>query len=265
LNENRYGARSELRLTARPVGGRTVLADVRFTAPYKVLHPFYDENDNMSVMLVSVSAGLLAGDRQSVAITVQEGARLAVTSQAFEKIHKMEEGAFAARDTRITVERDAALSYMPLPVIPFRDSAFRSQTEVRLAGASSRFFQSEIISCGRASRGERFAYREYRSLTRIYEGETLIYADNAVYRPGGASMEGFCLFEGYTHLGTCLMINQDISEERAEALRAAVYALPDGVGGITKTGYGGYCIRALANGSEPLLALSGEVRRILGL
>ncbi|MDR1157779.1 MAG: urease accessory protein UreD [Oscillospiraceae bacterium] len=264
MNENRYGAQSTLCVTARPAGGRTVLADVRFTAPYKILHPFYDENGSMSVMMVSVSAGILSGDSQKIDITVREGARLTVTSQAFEKIHKMDDGAFATRDTRLVVEKDAALSYAPLPVIPFKDSAFRSQTEVRLAEASSRFFQSEIISCGRASRGERFAYREYKSLTKIYEGETLIYADNAVYRPGSAPMERFCLFEGYTHLGTCLMVNQDISEEQTEALRAAVYALKDGVGGVTKTGYGGHCVRALANGSEPLLALNDKIREILG-
>jgi urease accessory protein len=263
LNENRYGAPSRLNITARSAGGRTVLADVSFTAPFKVVNPFYDEKDRMRVMLISVSAGIMSGDAQEIGVTVREGARLDVTSQAFEKIHKMDENGFAARRTRLVVEKNAALRYAPLPTIPFGGSAFRSETEVQLADSSSRFFQSEILSCGRASRGERFAYREYRSLTRIYQGETLLYADNAVYLPGGMSLESFCLFEGYTHLGSYLMINQDISEERAEALRAAVYSLEDGVGGITQTGCGGYCARALANGSEPLLAMGDKIREIL--
>jgi urease accessory protein len=205
----------------------------------------------------------MAGDDQRIEIAVKEGAQLSVTSQSFDKIHKMEEGGFARRHTRLTVEKDAALNYLPLPVIPFGDSAFRGETEVRLTDGSSRFFLSEILSCGRASRGERFAYREYRSATKIYAGETLVYSDNAVYLPGGAQMEDFCLFEGYTHLGNYLLIHQDLSEEQTKALRAAAHSLKDGVGGVTQTGYGGCCARALANGSEPLLAMSDEIRRIL--
>ncbi|MDR1205620.1 MAG: urease accessory protein UreD [Peptococcaceae bacterium] len=277
MSENRYGAASRLNLTARRAGNRTVLADVSFTAPFKVAHPFYlenrrenhgenrGENDRMSVTLISASAGIMSGDRQIIDITVKEGAWLEVTSQAFEKIHKMAEGGSARRHTRLTVEKNAALNYVPLPAIPFRDSAFRSETEVRLADASSRFFQSEILSCGRAARGERFEYREHKSLTKIYAGDTLIYSDNAVYVPGETPMEGFCLFEGYTHMGNFLMIHQDISEAQAEALGAAARSLKDGVAGVTRTGYGGYCARALSNGSEPLLALSGELRKILRL
>jgi urease accessory protein len=288
LNGNRYGAVSRLSLTARRAGGSTVLTDVSFTAPFKVAHPFYLEShgeshgknhnenhgeghgashggkDRMSLTLISASAGLMSGDSQVIDITVKEGAWLEATSQAFEKIHKMAEGGFARRHTRLTVEKNAALSYVPLPAIPFKDSAFRSETEVRLADASSRFFQSEILSCGRAARGERFEYREYKSLTKIYAGETLIYSDNTVYTPDSTQMEGFCLFEGYTHLGNFLMIHQDISEAQAEALGAAARSLKDGVAGVTRTGYGDYCARALSNGSEPLLALNGEIRSILG-
>jgi urease accessory protein len=228
-----------------------------------VTSPFYDGNDRMSVMLISVSAGIMSGDSQEIGISVNEGAELDVTSQAFEKIHRMEKGGFARRDTRIAIGKCAALTYSPLPTIPFRDSAFKNQTEVRLADSSSRFFQSEIISCGRVARGERFEFREYRSLTKVYEGDSLIYSDNAVYVPDNMDMNGFCLFEGYSHLGSFLLINQCLSAEQAEALREAVYSLKNGVGGLSLTGHGDYCVRALADGSEPLILLGEAIHDVL--
>jgi urease accessory protein len=244
---------------------RTVLADVSFTAPFKAISPFYRGDGHMRVMLISVSAGLMCGDEQEIGIDVQDGAWLDVTSQAFEKVHKMPDGSFARRHTRLSVGKGATLNYTPLPAIPFRDSAFKSETEVRLADHTSRFFQSEIISCGRASRGERFEYRAFESRTKIYAGPTLVYADNAAYIPGKAQMEGFCIFEGYTHFASYIMVHQNISEERAEELGEAVRSLNGGAGGLTRTGYGDYCARALSNGSEQLIGLGAELRRILGL
>lgn len=43
-------------------------------------------------MIISVSAGLMEGDRQDVFIHAKENSNLLCTSQAFEKIHKMNNG-----------------------------------------------------------------------------------------------------------------------------------------------------------------------------
>ena len=42
MRENQFGKLSEFYLTAAYRDGRTVMEDVSFTAPFKVMHPFYE-------------------------------------------------------------------------------------------------------------------------------------------------------------------------------------------------------------------------------
>ena len=66
MRENQFGKLSEFYLTAAYRDGRTVMEDVSFTAPFKVMHPFYEKKDVMTVMLLTASAGIMAGDRQEI-------------------------------------------------------------------------------------------------------------------------------------------------------------------------------------------------------
>ena len=61
--KNQFGKTSELRITAEGTEGRTRLADVYFTAPFKVMEPF-PLKGGLQVMLLSASAGVMAGDEQ---------------------------------------------------------------------------------------------------------------------------------------------------------------------------------------------------------
>ena len=69
-------------------------------------------------------------------------------SQAYEKIHKMENG-FAQRSIEIEIDANSELIYNPLPVIPFKNSAFKNSLSVNLKDSSSKFILNEILTCGR--------------------------------------------------------------------------------------------------------------------
>lgn len=235
-SENRFGRVSELRLRARARDGKTVVPEMFATMPFKVMHPFAASDAALpgfdtelhakpaEVMVMSVSAGIMAGDRQLMDVHVEQGAALRVTNQAFEKIHRMEDGGVAERTTAIHVAPGAWLDYAPLPQVPFADSAFSTRTCVELADTSARFIYSEILSCGRAARGERFAYRRYRNRVRIDVGGSPVFLDNTDYRPnatGGAmDMESTGFYEGFTHLANLVLVNLDIDEERVAVARA---------------------------------------------
>ncbi len=234
--ENRFGRMSELRLAARVRDDRTVVPEMFATMPFKVMHPFaagdaalpgFDPQVHArpaEVMVMSVSAGIMAGDRQLMDVCVEEGAALRVTNQAFEKIHRMEEGGTAERATQIRVAPGAWLDYAPLPQVPFADSSFSTCTKVSLADTSARFIYSEILSCGRAARGERFAYRRYRNRVSIDVAGVPVFLDNTDYRPstagGTMSMESTGFYEGFTHLANLVLVNLGIDEERFGAARA---------------------------------------------
>lgn len=259
MQTNPFGRTSELSLVLAP--GR--MRHLAFTAPFKVLHPFHQDGF-LQIMVVKVSAGIMAGDRQSIAITLEPGTKAEFLSQSYEKIHQMAEGE-AIREGRVTVGHDATLFYAPLPVLPFADSAFRSSFTIHLEDETSRLFYSDILACGRAARGERFAYRLYRSRVRITSGGTLLYADNFCFAPqeAGTDCEGFTQYEGYTHLGNYVLCHFPVCEEE---LRAHLQPMLDGhdcQAGLTRFGEDGLCLKVLASGSEMLVALQERIKAFL--
>ena len=128
-------------------------------------------------MIMCASPGIMEGDSQWIRIETERGARLAVTSQSYEKIHKMNNGC-ACRNTIIRIAGNSALRYRPLPVIPFGGSAFESRTAIELEDESSELIYEELLSCGRAACGERFAYRFFHSLSEVSCKGKLIYREN---------------------------------------------------------------------------------------
>ena len=202
--DNKFGKISRISACAALKDGRTILEDLSFTAPYKIMMPFEKENGGIQIMPLCASAGIMAGDSQEFSYHVKEGADLEVLSQSFEKIHKMDEGS-ASRTIEVQVDKNAALYYYPQPVIPFAQSAFDSKMTIHLEDETSKLFLLEIISCGRNAHEERFQYRRFSSKVLLYRGEKLIYRDNTRYEPDKMPMEGIGLYEGYTHMANLFL------------------------------------------------------------
>lgn len=177
LMENKFGKISRITACAALKNGKTILEDLSFTAPYKIMAPFAKENGGIQIMPLCASAGIMEGDSQEFSYHVKEGADLEVLSQSFEKIHKMDEGS-ASRTISVQVDPHAVLYYYPQPVIPFAQSSFTSTMTIHLADETSRLFLLEIISCGRNAHEERFQYRRFASKVQIFRGQKLIYRDN---------------------------------------------------------------------------------------
>ena len=202
--DNKFGKVSRISACAALKDGKTILEDLSFTAPYKIMTPFEKENGGIQIMPLCASAGIMAGDSQEFSYHVKEGADLEILSQSFEKIHKMDEGS-ASRTIEVQVDKNAALYYYPQPVIPFAQSAFDSKMTIHLEDETSKLFLLEIISCGRNAHEERFQYRRFSSKVLLYRGEKLIYRDNTRYEPDKMPMEGFGLYEGYTHMANLFL------------------------------------------------------------
>ena len=202
--DNKFGKVSRISACAALKDGKTILEDLSFTAPYKIMTPFEKENGGIQIMPLCASAGIMAGDSQELSYHVKEGADLEILSQSFEKIHKMDEGS-ASRTIEVQVDKNAALYYYPQPVIPFAQSAFDSKMTIHLEDETSKLFLLEIISCGRNAHEERFQYRRFSSKVLLYRGEKLIYRDNTRYEPDKMPMEGIGLYEGYTHMANLFL------------------------------------------------------------
>jgi urease accessory protein len=233
LPKSLYGRRSLLRTESVLREGKSVLRNTYFTAPLKLLPPRRPPageretfgaagSDRIIATMLSVSAGLMANDRYMIELQVGTGTELVWTSQAYEKLHKMEENTWAERDTLIEVAPNALLIYRPLPTIAFAGSDFRGYTRFNLADESSRLIYSDIFCAGRVAHGEIFQFRRFHQLVEISVGERLLYRDNTDYIPADTSLSGLGIFEGYSHSATIVLCHTGATltqiRERLEAL-----------------------------------------------
>lgn len=297
---NEFGRASRLELAAEARGGTTVLPRVYSTMPFRVMRPFAlpdaelvgaaaarareagELASGVQAMVMCASAGVMAGDDQRVCVSVGPGAALAVTTQAFEKIHRMPAPASARRTTRLEVAPGGYLDYRPQPQIPFAGSAYAARTEVELADPTAVLVYEEVLSCGRAARGERFGYRRYENRVLVRVAGVPVYLDNAVYVPELMDMEGLGLYEGFSHLANLVLVNAGVGEEAFLAARdylreetgviGAAAGGPVGAaeggeavaGGITRLGSGDVCVRLLGHRAQRLTDVLARVRALLG-
>ncbi|MCP1102259.1 urease accessory protein [Aequitasia blattaphilus] len=217
----------KLRIEAHVHNGRTVITDCFFTAPFKIVKPYYDKN-RAEVMIMQASAGILEGDKYEVEIVVKSGASLMVTGQSYTKLFKMDSG-YATQNVKITVESGASLFYLPCPIIPFGGSSFVSENEIHLQKGSE-FIMQDILACGRKGMGEEFKFRKYHSRVVVYENERLIFVDNTRLIPKEYEYHKMGYFEGCSHQGVAYFYGrkQIKSINKSESITAAITNLRKG-------------------------------------
>lgn len=253
--DSRYGRLSQLNMEITERYNKTIISDIYFTPPFKIMKPFY-ENGVMRILQMSASPGIMEGDCQKISISVKKGAKAELYSQSFEKIHKMEKDG-ATRSVDISIDSDSFFIYNPLPTIPYAGSDFKTTINVRLKDSSSVFIYEDMLISGRAARGERFAYRRYASLVNIYEDNSLSYRDNIIYRPGKMDIGGIGLYEDSTHLLGMAVCNMDVCEEIYKFFDA--YKEP---WGVTVNDRGYIIIRALGSSAQPLMEISHNIKSL---
>lgn len=256
--KNPYGKVSRFSITAAPREGETVLEDFSYTSPFKLMRPFPRKDGGIQVMMLAASPGVMAGDLQEFSFQIKEGALVEFVSQSYDKIHRMEQG-LARRDTSVSVAGGGTFYFHPQPMIPFEGSAFESRMKVRLEDETSRFFMSEILSCGRYARGETFAYRFYHNLVEIYRKEQLIYRDNTRYDPLLFPMDSLGMYESYTHLA-CIFLTPPRDPKKFSAETARLLEnTPQVTGGATRLPQGDMAVRILGMRGQILEELAAKI------
>lgn len=255
---NSIGYNARLDITTIFKEGKTEPVDLFYSSPYKLTNYFRLDNGGIEYMLMSASAGVMAKDNYQIGINLEANSKLVLSAQSFEKIHKMENNQSAKRENTINIASNAYLKFIPLPMIPFADSAFNNITQIKLADASSQLIYLDVLSCGRYLRDERFKYRYYKSLVNVYLMGKLVFRDLCVFEPSVDNMECFGLFEGYSHLSNLLLFGFILSEETKNKIDELITQLQIDAG-ITAVLGGGYLVRAYANGSEPLMLFNSQI------
>ncbi|WP_224248564.1 urease accessory protein UreD [Hyalangium gracile] len=151
----------------------TVVRAARANSPLKLLLP-RNHGRGVWAYLASFGGGLVDGD--SVHVEVDVGARATglLSTQSSTKVYRSPRGCRQALHARVAEE--GLLVLLPDPVSCFADARYEQETTVTLAPRAS-LVLLDALSCGRAARGERWAFAHYLSRTLIQREGVPLFLD----------------------------------------------------------------------------------------
>ena len=250
----------ELKIRTEIRDGFHHLAEQYCTKPFGLLR-FDKRNAHdpwLRYMIRCSSPGILDGDHYYINFKVEKGTNLGLESQAYTRIHSMNEGGSAKQELNIDVEEDAMFQYIPHPTSPHKDSVFDSVNTVRIA-KTSRVIWGEIITCGRKlyGDGEVFEFNRLSNYTRIYLDGKLIFKDRLYLDPKEMDLKTLGQFEEYTHQATIFIYDQQLEEDHlVELLEKALVDEEETEFGVYTTVGGGIIIRIVGNSGDQLYKIA---------
>ena len=155
---HRLEARAELEFTVRR--DKTRLVKSFAEPPLQIQRALYlDEAapDLAFLYLLNSTPGLFQDDIQTINVTAGPQTRTHLTTPSATKVFAMPQRE-ARQFLNLDLQEGAYLEYLPEPLIPFRDSRLRQYNRVELAGGAI-LAAGEVLSPGRAARGESFAFQ----------------------------------------------------------------------------------------------------------
>lgn len=215
-----------------------------------------------TVLLQSLGAGLLQGDRVSMAVTAQAGAQAHVTTQGSSVAHSMaREG--ARQDARIVVGEGALLEYLPRPMILFPRADVASTLEIVLHEGASAMWCDGYLAHDPQKEGGRFTRLTAETALRDGSGRLLALdrfdVDGAVLAEDGA-------MAGHAVHASVGIAGPDAGESLAAGWRAALDGIGDVHGGVSALpgGTGLFC-RLLARDGIALRRATLALWRVMRL
>src|SRR5580700_703241 len=166
---------------------KTQIIDVFQKSPVRIMFPRVTGGPVEEAVLINTGGGVAGGDRLEYSVTALEGASIAVTSQAAEKVYRALD-APARITTRLKVAERAKLSWLPQETIVFNTARICRNTEIE-ASSGAEVLAVEWIVLGRSAYGEQMVNGQITDSWRVKKDGRLIWADS--FR---------CVDETYPHL-----------------------------------------------------------------
>jgi urease accessory protein len=255
-----------LRLEQDKSNGKTSVKEQYSRVPLYTQRALYLEEalSNMAYMyIISPSGGILQGDRYRMDITLRKHAFAHITTQGATRIYRME-GNYATQVINIDVGEDCYFEYIPDQVIPYRDSRFYQEANLRVHDNATLLY-SEIITPGRVASGEQFDYDicYMKAIAKDHNGG-LKFTDVAMLEPKKRDMKMFGVLSNHDVVGNMYIITKNKLQEINIGVNTALKAIPNVYAGATiLPSNSGVGIRILANTASDVRSVIYEVVRIV--
>ena len=255
--------RGHLELVISERGGRSIASRQFHQGALRVMRPHYlDDSGQVCYVMINPGGAYLGADLYTIDIKVQAGARLLLTTQSATKIYRTP-GSFAEQRMTVHLAEGAQLELAPDQLIAYREARYRQNTYITVHPSSS-LVMAEIVTPGWSPDGSSFKYEELRLRNEIHvsvtHGSVLLMLYNQFIRPPLADVTGMGFMEGFSHLGSLIVVDPRVDQTLADEL----YTLTAGYDahtGVSLTAQHcrtrGLVLRSLSNST-------GELENLLG-
>ena len=221
---------------------------VRFPSP---------EAEGLSAVFVNTAGGIAGGDRFEIDIAAGEGASLAVTTAAAEKVYRAQ-GPAAEVNIALKAADGARLSWLPQETILFDRARVSRRIDIDLAEGAS-LLLCEIVVFGRTAMGERMLHGELVDRWRLRRGGRLVFAET-VRLDGdiGEKLARPAVAKGGVAIGTALIVPGD--EALVERIREVANSFGGEVGISSWNGFAmaRFCAQDAAKLRADMMAVLGR-------
>jgi urease accessory protein len=146
---------ARLVLAASRDGAGATRVHARHDGPLRLLKTLYPEGNAVAhAVLVHPPGGLVGGDRLDIAIDVQAGAHLLVTTPAATRFYRSIAGE-AAQVVQARVGEGARLEWLPQETLAYPACVARNEVRLSLAPGAS-LFATEVLGLGLPAAGQAF-------------------------------------------------------------------------------------------------------------
>ncbi|MFS0820328.1 urease accessory protein UreD [Bacillus sp. 1P02SD] len=252
-----------LRLDAEERNGKTVAKNVYFQGAYKVMRPIYhDDSGQVCYYILNPGGGYLDGDRYQLKISLEKQAKLTLTTQSATKIYKTPK-THAYQETEINLKDGSYLEYIPDPLIGYQDARYKQKNVIRMEKGSTLLY-SDIITPGWSPDGEKFSYDILQLINEVYMENELVIYDHIKLNPSMRNMEELGLMEGYSHLGSLLVIDEKANHSLLDRLYQAIDTnTKEYKVGLSTLPIPGFTVRVLANKTQTIENIFSEFHHII--
>ncbi|MFI1770587.1 urease accessory protein UreD [Thalassobellus citreus] len=252
---------SRVSIESEVKNGITQLKSAFFNTPFKVLDIREDKQKTMlELILMCSSPGVLDGDELYFDYTLNKGSHLELTTQSFQRLFSMEKSAF--QETKVTLNENAFLCYLPHPCVPHKGACFKNITTIFLDKKAS-ILWGEIFTSGRKLKGEVFEFKQFQSVTKIYKENNLVFFENLYLKPSESNPMNLGQYEGFTHQ-LCLVFLHDSCDVKLLKMQLNTFLNEKNVMfGISEAPTNGLVVKILYNKAEKLFLWMKEMAEII--
>ena len=256
-----YLPSAQIQATFAAQNGQTHALHLAQNAPLKIAKTWPRADGGLDLCLLDASPGLLAGDRYRLDFTLEKGARLAVTTQGFTRVHPSAQKP-CALETRLQVAENAVLQWHLEPMLLYAGASLRAQTHVDLAPGAT-LTASEIWGAGRVGRGERWQFERFSNRWNVHRNGAPLFASALDLAPAKFEPRSLGAWNTWTHSGNFWVWSEAANAAMEAAFweiierQSAVYA---GASGIE----GGVMVSMLGHRAHDLSEMVRELRASVG-